>query len=75
MIAGGENVGAKVEKLIGYAWGHAETTGRILGVYDDEIDIALFYERTKVFANDTPSRLAKDVTDKKNTQKQSSMDG
>jgi hypothetical protein len=75
MVAGREHMRAQVEKLIGYARGDSKTTRRIFGVDHDEIDIPLLYKGTKVFADDTSSRLAKNVTNKKNTQKWSSVDG
>jgi hypothetical protein len=69
MVAGSKNVGALVEQLIGDTRRHAKAAGRILSVHHHQVDLPLFDQRDEVLAYDTPSGVAKDITDKQNAQK------
>jgi hypothetical protein len=73
MIAGGKHVGALVEKFVGNAWSYAEAAGGIFGVDHDQVDPPVLDQGFEVFVNDTPSGLAKDITDKKDTQRRFSL--
>jgi hypothetical protein len=69
VVAGGEDVGALVEELVGNARRQAKPAGRIFRVHHHQVDAPLLDQRDEVLAYDTPSGLAKDITDKENTQK------
>ena len=69
MVAGSEDVGALVEELLGDPRGHAKAAGRILRVDHHQVDLPLFDQGGEVFRYDTPSGVAKDITDKQNSQK------
>src|ERR1700677_4563724 len=73
VVAGGDYVGALVKELVGNARGHPNPAGRMFGVYHHQVARPLLDNRDQVFANDSPSGLAKYITDKKNTQRRSSL--
>ena len=71
MVAGSEDVGALVEELVGDPRRYAKAAGRILSVDHHQVDLPLFDQGCEVLAYDAPSGVAKDITDKENTQKYS----
>jgi hypothetical protein len=62
-------VGALLEQLLGDPRGHAKAAGRILGVHHHQVDLPLLDQGGQVFRYDTPPGVAKDITDKQNSQK------
>jgi hypothetical protein len=68
MVAGGENIGAQVEELIGDLRGQAEASGGVFGVDDGEVDRVRLAHMADVLADDLSSRTAEDVADEENVQ-------
>lgn len=69
VVASGEDVGAVIEKLVRNARREAKPAGRIFSIDHHQVNRPLLYERCKMFADNTPPRLAKNVTYKQNLQK------
>src|SRR5579864_6128843 len=62
VIAGGEDVAAQVEKILGNGGGKAKTAGSIFRVGNQKIDFVRFHELGRVIAKDLAPRAAEDVT-------------
>ena len=65
MIAGGDDVGAEVEELVGDGGGEAEAAGGVFAVDDEEINGVGFKDVGEMFADDVAAGGAEDVADKK----------
>jgi len=68
VIAGGENVRAEVEEILGDGRGNTEAAGGIFRIDDDQVHAALGDDVREVLTNDTPASTAEDVAYKKNPQ-------
>jgi hypothetical protein len=66
MVAGRKNVNAYLEQVLGQRRGDAEAGGCVLSVGEHEINGVLFYENRQAILDDSSSRSAKNVTNKKN---------
>jgi hypothetical protein len=62
MVAGGDDVCALVEKVFGNPRCEAKAAGRILTVYDDQVDLPLLDKRGEVLADNAPSGLPENVS-------------
>jgi hypothetical protein len=65
VIAGGDNVSAEVEELVGDGRGEAEAAGGVFSVDDEEIDGVGFKDVREVFADDVAAGGTEDVADEK----------
>jgi hypothetical protein len=63
VVAGGEDVGAEVEELVGDLRGEAEAAGGVLRVDDGELDVVGLADVADVLADDAAARAAEDVAD------------
>jgi len=63
MVAGGEDVRAQLEKLVGNLRGQAEAAGGVLRVDDGELDAVGLADVADVLADDAAARAAEDVAD------------
>jgi hypothetical protein len=68
MIAGGEDVGAEIEEVVGDGRGYAEAACGVLSVDDDQIGAALGDHMCQMFTNDAPAGAAEDVAYEKDPQ-------
>jgi hypothetical protein len=73
MVTGGEDVRSLVEELVGDPGSYPEPPGRVLGVHHHQVHPPLLDQRAQVLAYNTPSSVAKYVTDKENEQKPPSI--
>jgi len=64
VVAGGDDVRAEVEELVGDGRREAEAAGGVFAVDDEEIDGVGFKDVRKVFADDVAAGGAKDIADK-----------
>jgi hypothetical protein len=62
-------VGPLVEQFIGDSGGDSEASGGVFRVHDHQVDAPPLDQGGEVFAYNSPSGLAEDVTDKENAQK------
>ncbi len=72
MVAGGQNIRAQVEKLLGKLRRNPEAASGVLRVDDDQLDVVSLAQMADVLAHDPASRAAEDVADEENVQKNSS---
>jgi hypothetical protein len=63
VVAGGDDVGAQVEELVGDGGGEAEAAGGVFAVDDEEIDGVGFEDVREVFADDVAAGGAEDIAD------------
>ena len=70
VIAGGHDVGAEVEELIGDLGGYAKAAGGVFDVHDGEVDFVGLAQMADVLAHDAASRAAEDVADEEDVQEQ-----
>ena len=68
VVAGGEDVGAEVEELVGDRRGEAESAGGVFSVDDDEVDGAALDDVADVLAHDAATGAAEDVADEEDAQ-------
>jgi hypothetical protein len=68
VVAGGEDVGAEVEELVGDLRGEAEAAGGVLRVDDGELDVVGLADVADVLADDAAARAAEDVADEEDVQ-------
>jgi hypothetical protein len=68
MIAGGEDVGAHVEELVGDGGSESESAGGVFGIDDDEFNRAAGDDVAEVLANDAATRAAEYVADEEDAQ-------
>src|SRR5216683_4433489 len=65
VVAGGDDVGAKVEELLRDGGGDAEAAGGVLAIDDEEVDGVGVEDVGQVFADDVPAGGAEDIADEK----------
>ena len=65
VVAGGDDVGAEVEELVGDGGRDAEAASGVLTVDDEEVDGVGFEDVGEVFADDVAAGGAKDIADEK----------
>ena len=63
VVAGGEDVGAEVEEVVGNLRSDAEAAGGVFAVDDDELGLVGLAQVTDVRLEDAAARAAKDVAD------------
>ena len=65
VIAGGDDVGAEVEELVGDGGGEAEASGGVFSVDDEEVDGVGFKDVGEMFADDVAAGRTEDIADEK----------
>jgi hypothetical protein len=68
VVAGGDDIDAEIEKLLGQRWGDAKTGGRVLAIRDDEVDEVILHQRGKLFLHNGAARPPKNIAYKKYAQ-------
>jgi hypothetical protein len=63
VVAGGQNVRAKVEKLLGDLGRDAEPAGRVFRVHHDQVHVMRLTHMPDMFAHNPAPRAAKNVAD------------
>jgi hypothetical protein len=66
VVAGGDDVRAKVKELLGERGRDAETAGGVFAIDDEEVDGVGFENVGEVFTNDVAAGGAEDVADEEN---------
>jgi hypothetical protein len=69
MVTGSQNMGSLVEELVGDHGSYPEPPGCVFRVDHHQVDPAPLDQGGQMFRNNTPSGLAKNVTNKENSQK------
>src|SRR6185437_5242366 len=73
MIAGGQHLASQVEELIGDRRCKAETSGGILRIGDDQIDLMAFHHVLQVVAHNPASCAAEYIANEEDFHKQESL--
>jgi hypothetical protein len=73
MVTGSDDVRALIEKLVGDPRSYPEPPGCVFGVHHHQVHPPLLDQGAQVLAYNTPSSVAKYVTDKENEQKTPSI--
>jgi hypothetical protein len=63
VVAGGDDVGAEVEELVGEGGSEAEATGGVFAIDDKEVDGIGFKDVREMFADDVAAGGAEDIAD------------
>jgi len=64
VVAGGKDVGAEVEQVLGDRGREAESPGGIFRIHDDQIDLAFLDQVGHMFPDNASPRTTKNVPDK-----------
>jgi hypothetical protein len=71
MVAGGKDVGAEVEKVLGDGWRQSESAGGIFRIHDYEIHLAFLDQVRQVLPHNPSPRTAENVPDKEQFHRES----
>src|SRR5579871_717829 len=69
VIAGGQHIAAKVEKLVGDSRCNAEPAGRIFRISDHQVDLVGLHDVSNMVAHNLAAGAAENISNKENLHK------